>query len=290
MTIGQDGPVTGPLPHPPPSGGGTSSAPVSTGSTPTHSVTGPVDQPPHLAGLEPPKTPNTGVDEREIDTREGQNTPGLKKKDDKKETAEEMKARELKELETMSPEELETKKKEKLSEAAKKSALYEEHHVMGMAEKYLDDPLNAPKDLKVTITPAGSTEVITLIPWSEELEKRHDIEDLMKTAKKVLAEHRSQHFADFNPDEVFNQLESLKSFIKEIADKQKDNKHQEGVEDHDNNWETEWKAIRHKQAYLQAPRDPVAAHPVVKASSHSTEKVEDDQKKTEVPTGINEDD
>ncbi|WOG26773.1 hypothetical protein [Endozoicomonas sp. 8E] len=151
----------------------------------------------------------------------------------------------------MTKDQLIARQKEKLNEAAPIANRYEEFSLLNRAKEALDNPKNAPKDLKVTIAFPGK-EPVTLIPWDDQLMDRPDFRELWDTAKKVLAEHETANFANYNPEHENEKLEIIKNSIKVIADKLGDNTHQEGENDYDNDWEKHWKDVRHKPVRLEA--------------------------------------
>ncbi|WP_257280245.1 hypothetical protein [Endozoicomonas sp. ISHI1] len=167
------------------------------------------------------------------------------------ETPEEKAMREAMELETMSEDQLNARQKEKLDEAAKVSQRYEEFDLLSRAKDAMENPKNAPKDLKVTIAFPGK-EPVTLIPWDDKLMERDDFQELWDTAKKVLAEHETTNFANYNPKVDKAKLDALEDGIRQIAHKLGDNEHEEGERDHDNKWEKRWKEVRHKPVRLEA--------------------------------------
>ncbi|KEQ19156.1 hypothetical protein [Endozoicomonas numazuensis] len=246
-----------------PAGDSGGNAPVSSdGKTPIHKVTGPVTPDPQLSQLQKKQTPDVPITDRQTNSTPPSTTPGLKrtqeassenpvKKEKEEETAEAKAIREAREIETMSEDELKAKQKEKLDEAAKVSDRYEEFSLLGRAKGALDNPKNAPKDLKVTIALPGK-DPVTLIPWDDKLMERDDFQELWDTAKKVLAEHEVANFENYKAEDDFNKLSELKGTIKQIADKLGDNKYEEGERDHDNEWEKQWKEVRHKPVRLEA--------------------------------------
>ncbi|WP_062268137.1 hypothetical protein [Endozoicomonas arenosclerae] len=278
-----------------PTGSSGGNTPVSTdGNTPTHKVTGPVTPESQLSQLQKKQTSDVPIHDRKTDTTPPSTTPGLKpsketstenpaKTEKEEETPEAKAAREAKELESMSEDELKAKQKEKLDEAAKISDRYEEFSLLGRAKGALDNPKNAPKDLKVTIALPGK-EPVTLIPWDDKLMEREDFQELWDTAKKVLAEHETGKFENYKADDDFNKLSELKSSIKQIADKLGDNKYEEGERDHDNEWEKLWKDVRHKPVRLEAyeglnrsDRTRVVAEPLPESAQEKLKKTKNSE-------------
>lgn len=238
-----------------------SNAPLSSdGNTPTHRISGPVNPDPQLNQLQQSRTPDTPINERRTDPSNPLNTPGLRPDSQppiqnpdptQNETPEQKAMREAMELETMSEDQLNARQKEKLDEAAKVSQRYEEFDLLSRAKDAMENPKNAPKDLKVTIAFPGK-EPVTLIPWDDKLMERDDFQELWDTAKKVLAEHETTNFANYNPKVDKAKLDALEDGIRQIAHKLGDNEHEEGERDHDNKWEKRWKEVRHKPVRLEA--------------------------------------
>ncbi|MGI9278798.1 MAG: hypothetical protein ACR2PX_04105 [Endozoicomonas sp.] len=280
-----------------PTGNSGGTAPVSSdGNTPTHKVSGPVTPDPKLSQLQKKQTSDVPITDRKTDTNPPSTTPGLKpsketssespEKTEKEEEISEAKAaREAQELESMSEDELKAKQKEKLNEAGKISDRYEEFSLLGRAKGALDNPKNAPKDLKVTIALPGK-DPVTLIPWDDKLMEREDFQELLDTAKKVLEEHEAANFDGYKADDDVNKLSELKGTIKQIADKLGDNKYEEGERDQDNEWEKLWKEVRHKPVRLEAfeglnrsDRTRVVAEPLPESAQEKLKKAKGSEPK-----------
>ena len=214
---------------------------VGEGSTGTHSVTGPVPPVSQLGDLPPDQTTHKKLGERTATPTGGESVVG--KKDASKEPES---------LEGLTKEELEEKQDKKFEELATATKRYETHSLMGRAKTAISDPLNAPKDLKVTVALPGKDPVV-LIPWSDKVAALPNIADLRAIATKVLEEYEAANLSNYDKDKDFQLLGELQNSIRSIADKLGDNEHKEGVEGgFKNKWEKRFNEIRHKPVSIEA--------------------------------------
>ncbi|MRI33494.1 hypothetical protein EOPP23_10905 [Endozoicomonas sp. OPT23] len=183
-----------------------------------------------------------------------------------------------KDYSSMTKEQLQEEQSQALNKAKTITKRYETNSLLGRAQQFINDPNNAPKDLRVTLTLPGESTPISLIPMSKELAATPEkFAEYQKLALEVLKQYEENNFQNYDPEQDKKTLEQLKEVMRQTAKCMKDDKHEEGDKGgYKNKWEQAWNKVRHEPVALEAYPDEKneSSVPRVKVSKPDIEQQE----------------